>query len=384
MDIDSLLDPAVQSYIEKHSHEDLRSRMLKKSPFENLSMRELVVQMKGRQIAAKKYPFLLSKGIVFPEHLNLEQSSSLSTAQYKSKGLTGESFLDLTLGFGIDSFFLSEGFKRRVLIERNPILLKIVKHNWEVLGKEAEFYEGDLHDYLTQSSETFDLIYVDPARRDAQKKKVFLLEDLSPNLLELQSLLLTRASKILVKLSPLIDLTYLSQVLENVSKIEIVALKNEVKEVLVHMENIPRIEPIEFNCVNLESGELDFSFTKKEADEAEASYSEPKEYIYIPNNALLKSGAFSFVATVFGLQKLAPNTHLYSSERKIEEFPGRVLRMETIDPAKLPKGSKFNIISKNHPLKPEEIKKKYKVKDGGEEYLIFTQSRKGKIVLKSI
>lgn len=383
MDFDSLLDPAVQLYIDTHSHDDLRSLMLKKSPFENVSMREIVQQIQGRQVAAKKYPFLLTKGIVFPEHLNLEQSSSLATAEYKSIGQKGESFLDLTLGFGMDSFFLSKGFRRRVLIERNPTLLQIVKHNWNRLGQRAEFHQGDLHDFLSKSEENFDLIYLDPARRDEQKKKVFLLEDLSPNLVEIQSLLLKRADKVLVKLSPLIDLTYLTEVLTNVTSIEIVALKNEVKEVLVHMEKNQSAKEVLFKCVNLKSGEPDFVFTRKQA-EGSALYSEPKEFIYIPNNAILKSGAFTHVATVFGVQKLAPNTHLYTSEHFIEGFPGRVLRMEITNPSKLPKGSKFNIISKNHPLRPDEIKKKYKVKDGGEHYLIFTQSGKGKIVLKSI
>ncbi|MHA6727648.1 THUMP-like domain-containing protein [Chryseobacterium sp. A301] len=383
MDYDSLLDPEVQLFIDTHSNEDLRSLMLKKSPFEKVSMREIVVQIKGRQIAAKKYPFLRTEGIVFPEHLNLEQSSSLATAEYKSRGRKGESFLDLTLGFGIDPLFLSKDFTRRVLIERDSALIEIVKHNWKVLGREAEFKTGDLHDFLSHSNESFDLIYLDPARRDAQKKKVFLLEDLSPNLVEIQSLLLKRSKKILVKLSPLIDLTYLTEVLEKVSKIEIVAVKNEVKEVLVHMEQEFGEESVLFKCVNLESGEPDFTFTREDA-ECTPIYGEPKEYIYIPNNALLKSGAFSHIANVFGLEKLAKNTHLYTSTRLVKDFPGRVLRMEITDPSKLPKGSQFNIISKNHPLKPEEIKKKYKLKDGGVNYLIFTQSGKGKIVLKSI
>ncbi len=378
-----LLKSDVQTYLKEHTDANLAALMLKKSPFPKVSMRELVVQIKGRQVAKKKYPFLLKEGIVFPEHLNLEQSSSMATAQHKSVGLEGNRFVDLTCGFGIDAYFLSRGFKSVDLVERNSALLEIVKHNWSVLNREAQFIESDLQSFLLNSQQVYDLIYLDPARRDSKKNKVFLLEDLSPNLLEIQKDLLRRSKKVLIKLSPLIDLTYLNEVLEGLIQIEIIALKNEVKEVLVTLGQKESNPELLYKCVNLESNEPDFVFTQSQKL-LPAQYSEPLAYLYIPNNAILKSGAFSLVASRFELKKLAPNTHLYTSNKKLTGFPGRILRVEPIEPTTLSKNSQFNIISKNYPLKPQELKVKYKLKDGGEHYLIFTESVGGKIVLKSI
>jgi hypothetical protein len=381
--VKSILNKEIQNYISANLNTDLHSLLLKKSPFPEVSMQEIVQQIKGKQVAQKKFPFLLKEGIIFPPQLNLEQSSSEKTAIYKSKILKGKKFIDLTSGFGIDAYYLSQNFNEITLVEQNPELLEIVEHNWNILDKKATFINQKLEDFLNENKEIFDVIYLDPARRDNNKNKVFLLEDLSPNIIEIQEKLLSISNEVVIKLSPLIDLKYLISLLPNIFRIEIIAVKNDVKEVVVFLSN-QNSEKIICKCVNLESDESEFEYQFNEEENAVAEYSEPENFIYIPNNSILKAGIFNLISEKFGLKKLHPNTHIYTFTEKISNFPGRIFEMEIVDAKEVKKKSQFNIISKNYPLKPEEIKKKYGLKDGGENYLIFTQSKKGKIILKSV
>ena len=378
-----ILNKEVQNYINANLETDLHSLLLKKSPFSEVSMQEMVQQIKGKKVAHRKFPFLLKENIVFPPNLNLEQASSQSTAEFKADNLNGKKFLDLTCGFGIDAYFLSQNFGEITLVEKNPELLDVVKHNWKILNKTATFVNENLEHFLAKNSERFDVIYLDPARRDSEKNKKFLLEDLSPNLLEIQDQLLEISSQIIIKLSPLIDISYLISVLKNVAKIQIIAVRNEVKELIVFLEKARKGDDVEISCINLESDDAEFAFQFKEEKTAVSAFSEPQQFLYIPNNAVLKSGAFNLISQFFNGKKLHPNTHFYTSDKRIERFPGRILEINMIDSKHIRKGEKYNIISKNYPLSPDEIKKKYKILDGGNCYLIFTQTQNRKIILKS-
>ena len=371
----------IRVFVAKYKDADLHSLLLKKSPFLEVSMQELVQQIKGRKVAEKKFPFLNQENIIFPPNLNLEQASSQDTAEYKAQFFKGKKFLDLTCGFGIDAFFLSKNFSEITLVEQNAELLEIVKLNWEVLDRKANFINQKLEDFLESNQEKFDLIYLDPARRDNHNRKVFLLEDLSPNIIEIQEQLGEISEEILIKLSPLIDLQHLASSLQNIAKIWIIAVKNEVKEVLIHIKK--RDEETEISCVNLQTSEPEFNFTLNTEKNCKSEFSKPEKYIFIPNNSVLKSGSFNLVSEKFNLKKLHQNTHIYTSEKLIENFPGRIFDAEELNPKEIKKGEKFNIITKNYPLKPEEIKKKYKIKDGGEDYLIFSQSSQNKHILKA-
>lgn len=374
----------IQNYINANLNTDLHSLLLKKPPFPEVTMAEIVQQIKGKKVAQKKFPSLNKENIVFPPNLNLEQASSQSTAEFKARYLKGRKFVDLTSGFGIDAYFLSQNFEEVTLVEQNTELLEIVKHNWEVLGRNAYFINSNLETFLGENTERFDLVYLDPARRDSHKNKKFLLEDLSPNLLEIQNKLCEISDRIIIKLSPLIDISYLISVLDDISKIQIIAVKNEVKELLVFISSTAKTEGVEISCVNLESDDSEFKFNFKDEKAAVSEFSEPLRFLYIPNNAVLKSGGFNLVSENFNVKKLHPNSHFYTSVERLESFPGRILEIETVEAKQINKREKFNIISKNHPLSPEEIKKKYKISDGGKEYLIFTQTKKGKIILKSV
>ena len=393
MDFSKLISSDIQNYINQNLNSDLNKLLLKKSPFSDVTMQEIVQQIKGSKTAEKKFPFLTKEGIVFPPNLNLEQASSQSTAEYKAQNLTGKSFLDLTCGFGIDAYFLSKNFDEVTLIEQNSELISIVENNWKTLGRKANFINENLEIFLESLRDPqidnfnkFDVVYLDPARRDQQNKKKFLLEDLSPNLLEIQEKLHSITDKIIVKLSPLIDISYLISELKNITEIQIIAVRNEVKELVLIIENnqsTDNQQPTTIKCINLESNEPEFSFNFNDEKSAKSEFSESSKFLFIPNNSILKAGAFNIISEKFGLKKLHPNTHFYTSEHNIENFPGRVLQIEKIEAKDLKKGEKYNIVSKNYPLKPEEIKKKYKLNDGGNHYLIFTQSVYGKEILKS-
>ncbi len=394
MDFSKHINSDIQNYINQNLNSDLNKLLLKKSPFSDVTMQEIVQQIQGRKTAEKKFSFLLKEGIIFPPNLNLEQASSQSTAEYKAQNLKGKSFLDLTCGFGIDAYFLSKNFDEVTLIEQNPELISIVENNWKILNRKANFINEHLEEFLENlqqaqidNGKIFDIVYLDPARRDQQNKKKFLLEDLSPNLLEIEEKINSITDKIIVKLSPLIDISYLISELKNISEIQIIAVRNEVKELLLIIENKEqktRNKDIEIRCVNLESDETEFLFNFNDEKSAKSEFSETLKFLYIPNNSILKAGAFNIISEKFGLKKLHSNTHFYTSENKIENFPGRVLKIEKIDAKNLKKGENYNLVSKNYPLKPEEIKKKYKLNDGGNHYLIFTQSINGKEILRSL
>lgn len=378
-----ILSEEVQQYINANLHVDLHSLLLKKPLFADVSMQEIVQQIKGKKVAARKFPFLLTDGILFPPNLNLEQASSQTTAEFKAKDLSGSKFLDLTAGFGIDAYFLSENFDVITLVEQNGILAETVKHNWRILNRKADFCNESLENFLEKNTAQFDLIYLDPARRDHNRNKKFLLEDLSPNLLEIHDKLLRISERIIIKLSPLIDISYLISVLPSITKIQILAVRNEVKELLVFIESDSGNGDVEISCVNLESDDVEFSYSFTDEKSVVSEFSDALNYLFIPNNSVLKSGAFNLISERFGLNKLHPNSHFYTADKYVLNFPGRMFKVEKTDSKQIKKGEKYNIIAKNYPLSPDDIKKKYKISDGGENYLIFTQSINGKVILKS-
>ena len=381
MDFEVFLKPEIQNFINANLNADLHSLLLKKSPFEEVTMQELVQQIQGLQIGKKKFPSFIKEGVVFPPKLNLEQTSSENTALYKAQQIKGERWLDLTSGLGIDSFFMGQKFSSRTLVEQNEDLVPIVEHNFKVWEKPVQVLNVQLEDFLTHNQDTYDVVYLDPARRDQSKRKVFLLEDLSPNILEIYDQLLSIGKIVVIKLSPLIDLHYLIEVLPEAFKIEILSVKNEVKEVVVYLRKESATEP-KIHCINLESKDAEFSFYLSEEKEIELHYHEVQKFLYLPNSSIAKAGAFKTMAKMFNLNKLQANSHAYTSNILLNDFPGRIWEVEEINNKQIKKGEYYNIITKNYPVKPEDLKKKFKTKDGGSDYLIFTEDTKGKKILK--
>lgn len=379
-----ILSEEIQTYIRQHEHSDFRQISLQKSPFPEVSSAELAQQIKGLQVARNKFPFFYKvEGIFYTPSLNLEQASSWATAHYKSKLFSGKSLIDLTAGMGIDAFAFAQEFENVTALERNEDLAEISKHNYKVLNQNnLEYIPTDFESYFDKYPHAkWDVIYLDPARRKGSEKK-FLLQDLEPDLLEWIDEFLNRAEMVLIKLSPLLDLKSVREKISQIHESQIVAVKNEVKELLLLCRNEVCDNPL-LKAVNLESGQPDFELKWDEESQVNSAFSEAGRFIYEPNAAVLKSGAFKLVGERFGLKKLQQNTHLYTSEKIINSFPGKVFEVleEIKNPKKeIEKGS-FHVISKNYPVTVESIRKKYKLKESENQTLIFTQSISGKHIL---
>lgn len=377
--------------IEQHKEVDIQTFILK-NPLKLNSddLRFVIEQINARQKAKNKNPtWCKNPEILFPPALSVEQSSSEITANYKASLVSGKTLIDLTGGMGIDTFAFAHQFETVIYAEQKDELVEATKYNFEKLGIEnVDFLNEDSVEYLAKTNKSFDWIYIDPARRDQTQKKVFKIEDCEPNLLKIKDLLLTKSNNILVKYSPLLDIKLAIEHLQNISEVHVIALENEVKELLFVIQkgylNIPKIKTINLTSKKNQFFEFDFETEQK----TNINYAKPQQFIYEPNASILKAGAFKSVSKVYNIAKLAPSSHLYTSNELVQDFAGRTFKCE--DVCKFDKkeilsylpDNQGNISTRNFPMKPEEIKKKFGIKDGGDTYLFFTEDfEKKKIVL---
>ncbi|MFV0154892.1 RsmD family RNA methyltransferase [Empedobacter falsenii] len=382
----SILTQEFQDYLKIIEQEDFKSIGLKKSLFDGISSAEIAQQLKGIQVAKHKFPTLYStKNIYFPPSINLEQASSEAAANYKSSLVKGKTLIDLTAGFGIDTMAFAKNFEKVYHIEQNPELSEIVQHNAQILAPNLETYTGTFQSFFETNPESkFDVIYLDPARRNSSGRK-FILEDLEPNILEWMPTFFEKSNKIIIKLSPLLDITSTLQQIDSISEIHIVALKNEVKDFLLIIDkNCSTKNPL-IKAINLESNQPEFSFNFEDEYNSNANFGTVQQYIYEPNVAILKTGAFKLLSEKFNLHKLHQNTHLYTSNELLNEFPGKIYSVEKHinHPKKEIIKSKANLLVKNYNQAIDVVKKKFKITDGGETTLIFTQSIDGFHILKT-
>ncbi len=379
-----LLQEEIQSYLRKNVSEDFRKISLQKSPFESVSSSELARQIKGLQIARNKFPFLYeAEGIYFPSSVNLEQASSWTTAKYKSEIVQGESIVDLTAGMGVDAFAFAHTFREVTALERNSELVEVSKHNFKTLNQNnLQYINTKFEDYFLQNPHlNWDVIYLDPSRRIASQRKV-IIEDLEPNILDWMDEFLSRSETVMVKLSPLLDLKSTLDKIPQIQEIHIVAVKNEVKELLLVCKRKVNSDPL-VKAINLESSHPVFEFNWNDEPQSISQFSAPLKFIYEPNSSILKSGAFKLTGKKLNLKKLHVNTHLYTSDEVLNSFPGKVfeISVELKNPKKEIEKQAFHLLVKNYPLKTEEVRKKYKIKEGNDSTLIFTQSISGKHIL---
>ncbi len=388
----AILHPEVQEFINTNLKTDLPQLILKGSPFSDVSIQELATQIETKQKAEKKIPlWFAAENIIYPKSLNLEQTSSQITAQYKAEQIEGETLIDLTGGFGIDGFFFAEKFQSITHCELNEELSKLVKHNFQYLSKKnnIEFYAGNGIDFLKNTNQIFDWIYIDPSRRNEVGGRVFRLEACEPDILQHLELLLKHARNgVFMKTSPLLDFSLgLKELHFQVEEIQIVAVNNDVKELLWKITSEKNESKLPVKCVNFSKDkEQVFQADFYAENTAEINYSEPLPYLYEPNAAILKGGFFNSVAEKFQLNKIAPHSHLYTSEVKIE-FPGRVFKIEEQLPFQKKSFKKLgitkaNVTTRNFPLSVDQIRKKLSIKDGGNTYLFFTtNSTNEKLIL---
>ena len=359
---------------------------LQRNKYKHLSDAEwhwFLQQIEGRERTADKLPTFASiPDWWYPVRLSCEQCSSELTARYKASLLSPlalgegkeERFLDLTGGYGVDTYFLSEQFTHTDYVEQNEELCRIAAHNFALSQKSnvarqklsIATHNTTAEDVLLSSpcgEAGWGLIFLDPARRDSHGSKVFRIEDCTPNVVELLPTLLAHSKRLLIKLSPMLDLTQAVTSLSQVNwDIHIVAIKNEVKEVLLLSGGTGQI-----TTIDLAQKDQAFVFTREEEQHCGLDIRDGKlaNYLYEPNAAILKAGAYKLVAQRFGLHKLDVNTHLYTSRQFIENFPGRVWRITEKQNLK-----QANVLTRNYPLTPEQLKKKLHLRDGGTAFVI--------------
>ena len=375
-----------QEFIEDHKHETIAKLALTLSKKPELDSVFILAQINGIQKAKNKLPeFYNNPDIIYPSKLSMEQSSSEETALYKSKLFTGNSLIDLTGGFGIDSFYFSKQFKNVTYIEKNQELFKIVKSNFQKLeANNIDLVNTTAEEFLSTTNKIVDVVYIDPSRR-IETQRVFKLDECTPNIIELAPEIFKLADKILVKTAPLLDIKQSLKDLIYISKVWVISVDNDCKEVLYLMEKGTSIEP-EINTINLTKTDQEYSFNYEQEQNAQASYSEPLKYLYEPNASILKAGAFNSICLSYKVEKIAPNTHLYTSEKLIENFPGRTFKIEQTLPYS-PKDfkklsiTKANVSCRNFNHKPEQVKKKLKLKDGGDIYLFASTNYNNQAIL---
>lgn len=382
----SILTQVVQDFINQNISANITQLALQKNPFPETNWTLILQQIAAKQKATTKLPsWFKTPNIYYPSKVSVEQTSSEKTARYKSDLIAGNSLLDLSGGFGVDDFYFAQRFDQVIHCEIEATLSEIVQHNFKQMGvSNIDCVSGDSEVTLTNLNKSFDWLYIDPSRRNEAKGKVFMLKDCLPNVPEKLDFYYRFTSNLMIKTAPILDITAGLSELQNVKAIHIVALENEVKELLWIIEKDwignPKITTINLTKEKTET----FSFEWNSV--AVAEYSEPRTYLYEPNAAIMKSGGFDWISAQFKLKKLHPHSHLYTSDTLIE-FPGRVFAIDQIVPynktkMKLLGNQKANITIRNFPDTVENIRKKWKINDGGNCYSFFTTDMNNhKIVL---
>lgn len=383
-----ILNTEIQDFIGEHLTVEVSKILFKGTNFEAVSTREIIEQIESKLKCKKKLPtWFTSKNIYFPNKLNIEQTSSEIAANYKSGLLSGDSILDLTGGFGVDSYYFSRVFKNVIHCEINEELSAIVNHNNTQLDiSNVNTLHIDGIEHLKISKNKYDWIYVDPSRRHDSKGKVFFLSDCLPSIPNHLDLLFSKTQNITVKTSPLLDLSVGINELKFVKDIHVVAINNEVKELLWILKNGFKGE-VTIKTVNIQANKKDiFSFKLSEESQALGTFSKPLQYLYEPNVSILKSGGYNSVAKHYNLLKLHQHSHLYTSTNQIK-FPGRAFKIESVvhyrkKALKQLGISQANITTRNFTETVQQLRNKHGIKDGGDTYIFFTTNyRNEKIVI---
>ncbi len=374
----SILNIDIQEFINKNLNADVSKLLLKGITFNEVETKEVIEQIEAKKRCEKKLTtWFNTENIYYPNKLNIEQTSSEITAKHKSSLINGESIIDLTGGFGVDCYYFSKHFKTVEHCEINEKLSNIVSYNYKQLNIEnIKTHNVDGIEYLKTSKKSYNWIYIDPSRRHDSKGKVFFLKDCLPNIPEYSDLLFKHSKNILIKTSPLLDFSVGINELGYVKTIHVVAVNNEVKELLWILER-GFCGKIGIETVNIKNEIKDyFQFSLEEEKGLESRYSQPIYYLYEPNSAILKGGGFHSISKQLNIFKLHQHSHLYTSELLLN-FPGRCFKIEKVLPfskktLKKEVIKKANITTRNFPETVQQIRKKFNIKDGGKMYLFFT------------
>ena len=382
---------ATLDFIREHADDDVRQVALRGSRMSEVDLSYALEQIAGRQKARTKLPSWASiDGIVYPPHLSMEQCSSEATARYKASiAGKGALFVDLTAGFGVDMAFIAQGFQKAVHVERQPQLCAISSENYNLLGlNHIEVVCGDGVEYL-HTMDHVDLLFIDPARRDEHGGRTYGIADCTPNVMEMLDEMLDKADRVMIKLSPMLDWRKAVSDLGKVNEVHIISVDNECKELLLEVKseklkvksNSPSLRVV---CVNL------LSDGNRECFEFDAHHPLPSSstfhlspftfhFLYEPNASIMKAGCFDLLEQRFGVVQLDKNSHLFVSDQEVIGFPGREFLIEKRTSmnkrelkAALADIDKANITVRNFPMSVAELRKRLKLKEGGEVFIFAT------------
>ena len=376
-----MINEQTWDFIRQHAADDVRKLALQGTKDAAVDLPSALQQIAGRQTALKKLPsWAATEGILYPPHLNMEQCSSEQTARYKAQlAGCGDTYVDLTGGLGVDFYWMSQGFKQRYYVEQNAELCELAKHNFHILVHDSSVCCCDTAIYLADMPHA-DVVFLDPARRNEHGGRTYDIKDCTPNVIELLPILMEKADKVILKLSPMLDWRKAVDDLKHVTEVHIVSVDNECKELLLVLEKAER--PLRLVCVN-----NDQIFEIDHESIPLTSHLSPltsHHYLYEPNASIMKAGCFEALAQHYPVCQVSANSHLFLSSVEIEDFPGRRFQICAISSTNkqslktaLTDIDRANITVRNFPMSVEQLRKKLHLKDGGDTYIFATTKADG-------
>lgn len=386
------------AFISDNADADVRQLALRGSRNPSVDMPFALDQIAGRQTARRKLPaWAAVDGIIYPPHLSMEQCSSEATAIYK-RGVLDRliedgkgTFIDITGGFGVDFSYLAQGFGKATYVERQEHLCRIARHNFSVLGlTQAQVINADGEEYI-RSIDKADILYIDPARRDTAGKRTYAIADCTPDILGFICDILPKVKYVIVKLSPMLDwhsvITDINRAAghEAVSEVHIISVANECKELLI-VVSPSSLSGERIFCVN-DGNVFAYGNGEDSLSAEQPSVGEPN-YLLVPDASVMKAGCFRLLQQRFPVNQISPNSHLFTSSGPVDGFPGRQFTIECVTTMNkkelrhcLEGIAKANIAVRNFPLTADQLRKRLKLKDGGEHYIFATTNAGGEHVL---
>jgi len=386
---DPILQNEVQQYIRENLKADTKQLILNSRVFPNISNDKLAIQINGLRLAKSKIPeWTKIDRIIYPERVSIEQCSSSFSAKFKSKLVKGSTALDLTGGFGVDAHFLSQNFDQLYYVEKERKLANIAEHNFKLLQDKNVFVSiSSAEETLNRTKRRYDLIYLDPSRRDVIGNKVFNFKSCEPDITLILDQLVEMAEHVLIKAAPFLDIKKAIKDLRGVERIWVLSVKNECKELLFLKGKDSQDPSVETINLLPDGSEEKFKFKYSEEMNWIPAFGNFGLYIYEPNASILKAGAFRIIIKEFNLKKIAQDSHFYTSDQLHQYFPGRIFEIiKEINANELADiKENINVICRNYHLSSSEVIKKYKIKSDGEKYVLLTRDNNatGRIMLCS-
>lgn len=373
------ITPEISKWIEEHQYDDVSRLRLRYHKQMTEELEFAIMQIECRKKASKKlYQTLQNKQFVFPTTLSAEQCTSDLLSDYHSTLINdGITLVDLTSGLGIDAYHFARKAKHVVAVERMPEISQAVNYNAKILGLNNVIAENvDCCEFIEQTNIHFDVAFIDPARRGNSGQRLFALSDCEPDVTAIIDVIKKKCDKLIIKASPMLDVSQVQRELPEISEIYAIGTPQECKEVVAILDFTTKVEFVNIHAVTLTKDEtIKFSFGQNDELNSSPNYKIPQEqeYLYEPFPAVMKVAPFRLLSKKYNVSKLHNNTHLYTSQVYIKDFPGEIFKIDRIIPFASKEIKKFsaqypciNVATRNFLMSTDDLRRKLKVKDGGE------------------